>query len=290
MEEKLMETGPATEQLIVVKQLPVIEERLREKAEEIQERTRYACSLVCTQDTLVAVKKIRADLNKEFSQYEEARKNVKRQVMAPYDSFEATYKECITGPYAEADKKLKAMVESVEYHLRDKKEKELRRYYREHLEAAGLDPSEWPFERTGISIILSRSEKSYRSEIKKWVEGRAEDIASIRTMPDADEIMVEYKRCLNLSQAVVAVSNRRAAKEAERAAREQAEAAFEARMVQTQGASEEHAEAAPVPSAEPIPATVEGEEVLRLTFSVYGTRNKLRELKRFLDEGGYIYE
>ena len=66
--------------------------------------------------------------------------------------------------------------------------------------------------------------------------------------------------------------------------------AFEARMVQTQGAEEEHAEAAPVPSAEPIPATVEGEEVLRLTFAVYGTRNKLRELKRFLDEGGYIYE
>ena len=289
MEEKLMETGPSTEQLIVVKQLPVIEERLREKAEEIQERTRFACSMVCTQDTLVAVKKIRADLNKEFTQYEEARKNVKRQVMAPYDRFEATYKECITVPYSDADKKLKAMVESVEYHLRDEKEKELRRYYREHLEAAGLDPAEWAFERTGIRIILSRSEKSYRSEIKKWVEGRAEDIASIRTMPDADEIMVEYKRCLNLSQAVVAVSNRRAAKEAERAAREQAEAAFEARMVQ-QEVEEEHAGAAPVPSAEPIPATVEGEEVLRLTFAVYGTRNKLRELKRFLDEGGYIYE
>ena len=189
MEEKLMETGPATEQLIVVKQLPVIEERLREKAEEIQERTRFACSMVCTQDTLIAVKKIRADLNKEFSQYEEARKDVKRQVMAPYDSFEATYKECITVPYSDADKKLKAMVESVEYHLRDEKEKELRRYYREHLVAAGLNPSEWAFERTGISIILSRSEKSYRSEIKKWVEARAEDIASIRTMPDADEII-----------------------------------------------------------------------------------------------------
>ena len=29
MEEKLMETGPATDQLIVVKQLPVIEERIR---------------------------------------------------------------------------------------------------------------------------------------------------------------------------------------------------------------------------------------------------------------------
>lgn len=290
MDEKLMETGPSTEQLIVVKQLPVIEERLREKAEEIQERTRYACTMACTPDTVIAVKKIRADLNKEFAQYEEARKNVKRQVMAPYDSFEATYKECITVPYSDADKKLKAMVESVEYHLRDEKEKVLRRYYREHLEAAGLDPAEWAFERTGISIILSRSEKSYRSEIKKWVEARAEDIASIRTMPDADEIMVEYKRCLNLSQAVVAVSNRRAAKEAERAAREQAEAAFEARMVQTQEVEEEHAEAAPVPSAEPIPATVEGEEVLRLTFAVYGTRNKLRELKRFLDEGGYIYE
>ena len=290
MEEKLMETGPASEQLIVVKQLPVIEERLREKAEEIQERTRFACSMVCTQDTLLAVKKIRADLNKEFAQYEEARKGVKRQVMEPYEKFEATYKECITGPYAEADKKLKAMVESVEYHLRDKKEKELRRYYKEHLEASGLDPADWAFERTGITVLRSRSDKSLRSEIRKWVDARAEDISSIRTMPDADEVMVEYKRCINLSQAVVTVSARHAAQEAERVAREQAEAAFEASLEQTQNRCELHTEAAPVPVAEPIPATIEGEDVLKLSFSVYGTKSKLRELKKFLDEGGYIYE
>lgn len=285
-----METGPATEQLIVVKQLPVIEERLREKAEEIQERTRFACSMVCTQDTLLAVKKIRADLNKEFAQYEEARKGVKKQVLAPYEQFEATYKDCITGPYGEADKKLKEMIGSVEYHLRDAKEKELRRYYKEHLEAAGLDPHDWSFERTGITVLLSRTDKSLRSEAKKWVEARAEDIASIRTMPDADEIMVEYKRCINLSQAVVTVNTRKAAMEAEKAAREQAEAAFEARMIETAPEEEQPAEAAPMPVTEPIPAKENGEPVLKLTFSVYGTKSKLRELKRFLDEGGYIYE
>lgn len=285
-----METGQATEQLIVVKQLPVIEERLREKAEEIQERTRFACSMVCTQDTLLAVKKIRADLNKEFVQYEEARKGVKKQVMAPYEKFEATYKECITGPYTDADKKLKSMVESVEYHLRDGKEKELRRYYKEHLEAAGLDPADWAFERTGITVLLSRSDKSLRSEVKKWVEARAEDIASIRTMPDGDEVMVEYKRCINLSQAVVTVSTRRAAREAEKAAREQAEAAFEARMANAPEESAPPTEAAPVPVAEPIPAEESGEPILKLSFTVYGTKKKLRELKKFLDEGGYIYE
>lgn len=290
MEEKLMETGPAMEQLIVVKQLPVIEERLREKAEEIRERTRYACTMACTPDTLLAVKKIRADLNKEFSQYEDARKGVKREVMAPYEKFEATYKECITGPYTDADKKLKAMVESVEYYLRLEKEKELRRYYKEHLMAFGLDPADWAFERTGITVLLSRSDKSLRSEIKKWVEARAEDVASIRTMQDADEIMVEYKHCINLSQAMVTVSTRRAAREAERTARERQEAAFEARMAETPEESEPPTVATPVPVAEPIPATMEGEKVLKLTFSVYGTKSKLRELKKFLDEGGYIYE
>ena len=40
MDEKLMETGPATEQLIVVKQLPVIEERLRE-ADSCRRMTAY---------------------------------------------------------------------------------------------------------------------------------------------------------------------------------------------------------------------------------------------------------
>lgn len=38
------------------------------------------------------------------------------------------------------------------------------------------------------------------------------------------------------------------------------------------------------------PKIEEQEEILTLKFKVRGTRSKLRELKRFLEDGGYDYE
>ena len=38
------------------------------------------------------------------------------------------------------------------------------------------------------------------------------------------------------------------------------------------------------------PKVIEQEEILTLKFKVRWTRSKLRELKRFLEDGGYDYE
>jgi len=285
MDERSIQAG-GTEQLMVVKQLPIIEERLQQKAEEIRERTAMACSMACTPETVIEVKKIRAELNKEFAEYETARKNVKKAVMAPYETFEATYKTCISDAYGEADRQLRQMVENVEYHLRDTKERGIRMYYQEHLAAAGLNAEDWAFERTGITVLLSKSDKALKTEARKWIEARASDMASIRAMNHSDEIMVEYKRCMNLSQAVLTVKDRHDAAEAEREAREREEAAR-----------------IPIPEEKPIvealePPVVEvvpevppaDEKILKLCFTVYGTRTELKALKKFLVDGGYRYE
>ena len=72
------------EQIITVKQIPVIEESLSALAAGIDERVALAMSMVVTEDTVPAVKTVRADLNKEFALLEDMRKQVKAQVMAPY--------------------------------------------------------------------------------------------------------------------------------------------------------------------------------------------------------------
>ena len=60
--------------LIVVKQLPVIEEQLRSVKMTIQDRVNDVLSMECTEATYREVKKARAELNAEFRELEARRR------------------------------------------------------------------------------------------------------------------------------------------------------------------------------------------------------------------------
>ena len=61
------------ENLIVVKQLPIIEEQLHALKTLWEQRAFDAESMVCTPDTIQAVKGFRADMRKEFDGVEALR-------------------------------------------------------------------------------------------------------------------------------------------------------------------------------------------------------------------------
>ena len=79
--------------LIVVKQLPIIEDQLRQVKASVDDRVAQALSLACTEETYKNVKKARAELNKEFQDLEARRREVKKAILAPYKGFEKLYKE-----------------------------------------------------------------------------------------------------------------------------------------------------------------------------------------------------
>lgn len=277
------------DKLIIVKQLPVIEARLKEKAEDIKTRTEFACSMVCTAETLSTVKNMRAELNKEYKAYESARKSVKTAVMAPYVDFEATYKECIADAFTKADKQLGEVINNVAYHLREDKEKGIREYFYEHLDAAGLERENFAYERMGLSVTLSQSVSSLKKECKAWIEQRAKDMATIGGMENADEIMAEYLRCLELSRSILVVNDRQkniAAVRAQREVREQTESERVSGYPKQEEAVKTALEA---PEIAPVAESKEENE-LKLVFTVYGTKDKLKALKQFLIDGGYRYE
>jgi len=70
--------------LIIVRQLPVIEDQLLQVKASIESRVGEALSLACTEDTYKAVKKARSELNKEYAELERRRKEVKASILAPY--------------------------------------------------------------------------------------------------------------------------------------------------------------------------------------------------------------
>ena len=275
-------------EIIVVKQLPIIVEQLAQVKEQVIQRVELATSLVCTDETVKEVKKARAELNNEFKAWEEKRKEVKTAVMTPYEKFEAVYKDCVSDTYKKADADLKAKIDGVEKELKNKKTAEVKEYFDEYLESKGIDFV--TFEQANVNVTLSATMKSLKEQAKAFVDKLGDDLALIDTQEHKAEIMVEYKKTLNVSAAITGVNARFKAIEDEKRRIEEAE---ERRVAEEQHIAE-ITSMMPEPEPEPeiIPPVEEKpqEKEYTLRFTVTGTKDKLRELKAFLDNGGYKYE
>ena len=269
--------------LIVVRQLPIIEEQLRAVAQEIDVQTAEAMSLVCTDDTVKAVKKTRAELNKRFSAFEEQRKAVKAAVMGPYEAFERTYKECISDKFKTADGALKGKISATESALLEDKLAGVRAYYDEYAQSVHVDFV--PFERSGVHVTLSTSAKSAKEQCKAFLDRVAADVEAIGQSEDAAEIMAEYRRSLDFPGSMLAVSNRHKAIEEERQRRE-----ARAQAVEEEHQAVEKVAAFAPPLQQEAPAPVEDGTVYRCTFKVEATKPQLKKLKEFMNQEGIRYE
>lgn len=271
-------------EIIVVKQLPVIEQQLAQIKQQVAERVETVTSLVVTEDTVKAVKKARAELGAEFKSWEEKRKEVKKAVITPYEKFEEVYNDCISNSYKAADKLLKQRIDEVENELKAKKAAEVQSYFEEYLASKGIDFV--TYAQAGLNVTLSASLKSLKEQAKAYIDRIESDLKLIETFTDLKaEILVEYKKSLNVSDAITGVKARAKAVQEEQA-RQEAEA-------EKRAAEAERVEAikAAAPEAVEAPSEVQKEEPkLTLRFTVRATKTKLRELKKFLDEGEYEYE
>jgi len=271
--------------LMKVTQLPVIEEHLRSRKEQTEQRVAEAMSLVCTDETLTSVKNIRAEMNREFADAETQRKAIKAAIMEKYDSFESVYRECIADPYKRADADLKDKIDATESEIKSRCEEMLLGYFRELCAVNEIDFLS--FGQTGVKVDMAsaraKTPKKLMEQIKLKVDGVAQDMKTIGTMGEnAPEIMVEYKNNLDLSLAISVVNERH------RRAEEEREAVKRHTVTPAARAAGDTVAAAP----QVVPKRVEQAVVERLTvsFRVTDTRERLRLLKQFLVSNGYQYE
>lgn len=288
------------EDIIVVRQLPIIEERLKQISDQIQEKVSVALTMECTEDTIKTVKATRAELSKDFQSLEQSRKDVKSKILAPYEQFESIYKACVTDIFKPADTQLKSKIDEVENGLKAQKRAEVAAYFEEYLSTKGIDFI--AFEDAGIKVTLTASKKSLKEQARVFIDKVSEELALINTHEHGPEILVEYRRSLNIAQAMNIVNNRHKAIEEESRRFQQmqeAEAAKAAAVHKVEAviAAEQPPEDKPeqqplsAPTTEPLredepPAP----ELYQLQFSVTGTLDKLKALKAFLVEGGYQFE
>lgn len=265
--------------LIVVEQLPVIKAALEAKSAEIEAETQEAQSMICTEDTVKFVKALRAKLNKDFAELEAQRKVVKAAVMAPYEEFEDLYVKLISSKYRVSDVSLKAKIADVENEMKNNKEKEVKAYYDEYAESVHLFG--FPYERSGINVTLTASEKSLKEQCRTFCDRVLSDLALIRTQTYASEIELEYRDSLNVSSAIRTVIDRHAKiTEVEKAAVEIAD------IVAKENEKEFLLSTHLIAPKEVVPE----KQMLTVSFTITDTKDRLLVLRKFLKDGGYKYE
>lgn len=271
--------------IIVVKQLPVIVEQLQLIKADVTERVNKAMSLVCTEDTVKTVKNVRSELNKEFADWEEQRKSVKKAVLSPYEQFEIVYKDCITDVFKQADNDLKSKIDNVENGLKEQKRAEVKNFFDEYLLSKNIDFV--TYENANINITLSASKKSLKEQAKAFIDRICDDLNLIDTQEHKDEIMYEYKQSLNVSNAITKVTTRYKAIEEEKKREEERRAKEQAKK---EAASKVEKVVDTLTPPTPLDVPVEEEPIIAVKFTVRGTKAKLKDLKEYMNREGYDYE
>ena len=282
-------------ELILVKQIPIIEEQLKTISDEIIEKVETALAMVCTEETVKEVKAIRADLKKDFTELENKRKEVKSAIMAPYEQFETIYKNYVTNVFNPADAQLKEKIDDVENGLKEQKQIEILKYFNEYIDEKKIDFV--TFLDAGITVLLSSSIKSLKEQVKSFVDKIVDDLALIETQENKPEILVEYKRSLNVSQAITTISARQKAI-AEENARAEAERLEKIKNeeLKTMEKAETFDDVAVKPADETPavevkkPEEAPAERVYIVKMSIKGTVEQLKSLKDYLLNNSIEYE
>ena len=274
--------------LIIIKQLPQIEEHLKELSTEVDKKVENAKSLICTEENVKTIKQVRADLNKEFKGIEQQRKAVKEQVLAPYMQFEDIYKEYISEKYRGADNDLKQKIDSVESELKIKKEQEVKNYFEEYKTANNINFVEYG--QAKINVTLTASMKSLKGQAKEFIDKIVDDLKLINTQEHKAEILVEYKNTLNVSNAITTVMNRFKAIEEEKQRQKEV---VNQRLEEEQKIIQDNLNQlanANIPTSNVNIAQQIQQKVYTIPFKATGTSVQLKMLKDFMEREGIEYE
>ena len=193
-------------QLIVLAQKPIIEySEIEARGKEVAAKIGLMNldTILPTEQNRSAMKKYRADLNKDLEVFESQRKMIHEAITKPYKDFTASYDEHIKVLYKNATEQLKKKISSVEAAMLDTKKSDIEVYFNsvaEHLDFISIDDA-------GLNIILSASNKKLMGQIDGFVTKISHELATIGGMDNSVRIESLYKTNLDLSLSVSTVNN-----------------------------------------------------------------------------------
>lgn len=293
-------------EIAIVEQLPVINEKIKEVGEQLTKRLKKLNldKLVCNDETRKEIKNLRTELGKELKSFEEQRKNIKTKINEPYEVFNQTYEKEIKEKYQNADLILKNKIDLVETEIKNNAKILAVEYFEEYKKSkSNIEDNYIKFDELNLQIGLDALTekgtlvKKYKDAISSKLDEVERDIETINTMEHNNEILVEYLKHKNLSLAIKEVNDRHFVLEQ---VRERQELAKERKIEEEKIVERvEEVLSAPVEEVPEGQMTIddfsdnektESEEKFEMTFTVKGTLTKLKELKEYLIKEGFINE
>lgn len=170
---------------------------------EIQKKANDYMNLVYTADQIKDAKKDRAKLNKFATALEDKRKEIKKQVMQPYTSFEKQEKELI-GIVNQAVANIDTQIKGYEEAVRQEKLEKVKEIYQKTI--GDLDRTV-PFEKIYKDswLNVSTTLKSITTEIAEIRDKVDSDLKVINadTSPYVFEMKEEYLKAFDLTAAMM---------------------------------------------------------------------------------------
>lgn len=256
-------------------------------------------NMVVTEDGIAAAKSDKAKIRKISSAISEQRIAVKKRYLEPYNAFEANMKE-LSGMCDEASKNIDDQLKKFEEQRKVQKRAELLDFYQ------ALNAPAWlTFERIEnprwLNVTFSMDEA--QKEITEKVSAINADMESISGFDAefADEMLLEYRKTLNVSGAIQRGNELRRMKQERERRRAEQEAAEKARAAEREESERRRAEAAieaqrareaaqtATPAEEQEQEAEEQQEVEPvqvLDFRVYVTQEQKIALRDWLKENG----
>lgn len=280
----------SNDKIVVLKQSPILIYDKDKILKAVKERTERFQGLVIDEDQVKEIKKIRAEINSEFTALDTARKQIKKDILVPYEIFEADFKD-FKKEYDSALDNIDSQVQKYDLKVKEQKKDEIEEYF------ASLKANypELPF----ISFFhvfeqkytnTSESMKKVRESIMAKLEAYKADVETLNAMENQALILAEYKsNGFILTSAIKTVTDR--------IKREQEE---KDRIAKLEAIKKEAEEAKKAELVKEVPAVafvkniiekaLEQPKLHKITFTVTATAEQLTMIKELLKEEGIQYE
>ena len=270
-----------------IKSVGEIEYNMKEVKGYVEELNNYYKNITFTEETLKQAKEEKAKVNKFKAEVADYRKKIISEYNKPIKVFEDTAKET-EKILVETYNTINQQVAGYEEKQKQQKEQEIREYFEEYKIANGIDFIN--YKQAQINVTLTASIKSLKEQAKAFIDRIVDDLKLIETQECKEEILIEYKKSLNVSRAIQEVANRHKLLEEEK--RKQEEKVVTIVSNENHEITKESHEKLEQVFNKPLerPEEQKQEPILTLKFTVRGTRTKLKKKKNFLIQGGYDYE
>ena len=262
-------------ELVKVETIPSIFYQLEKIGSCIDEELDKVKDLKATDKNKQEVKKIRTGINNTLNKFEDKRKEIKNQILEPYNIFNKKYEEEIKVKLENASKELTNKINEIENIQKKEKEDKIIFFVEQHILSYDLQDI-ISYKDIPIKVSLSTSEKKLEDEALKFIVKVRDEINLINLEENyKEEILYEYKNNnFNYIQAKSIVLDRHKKIEVVRTELEK----------NNEKVQEDNKVVENVDTLVSAPKEIVEEEIFEVSFKIKTTKEKIIKLKNFLEQ------